>query len=664
MADLTKLSDDDLMALKSGDLAKVSDAGLMALKGAPAPNKAKEFGKKYGDARERGVLSALQGPTFGFIDEIAGGIGGVTGMLQGKPFGESYRETRDVVRGMNEKYKDDFPIGAPATQVMTSMATAPLFKAKAAAGLLPSTLQATGTGAASGALSGLGESTAEDLTGMATDTLKSGVAGGAMGSLGNLGMAAVGAGGRNVVQRVAGADKLPVLLGGSGVLNAAKRSADKEAQAKIVEALVRDSNVPGSAVSQALAHKVTLGPEARMVDAGGQNTRQLLDTMATLPGRTKQTVEQAIRERQAGRAGRLMGSAEGALKTGGRKFTETIDELTRVRSQNAGPLYKALDGVNVTIDDDAAKLLARAGGLDAEARKLYRAQTGQDVGSLAELKTGDSVPFSLLDTLKQTLYDAASSAKREGKNKMGAAWDDVRVQLTDKLDDMSPKMDGASVYKLARDEFAGKSQLIDAAETGRKAIRGDLFDLKDAMRGMGKSEIDAFRIGAVESLREKTGRQAGQTELLNMWKEPATRERLQAVFGKDYRQFAAAVAGEARLKGMEGIGRGSQTTSRLYGIGDMDMSPISDAATMAASVSHGNIPGMLTSGMNLMRSVKTPEPVRDRMGALLLSRDPNELRALGPLLDQVNSARASKAAAMGLLGGQAGSGMIGGLLSQ
>ena len=34
--DLTKLSDDDLMALKGGDLTKMSDAGLMSLKGAPA----------------------------------------------------------------------------------------------------------------------------------------------------------------------------------------------------------------------------------------------------------------------------------------------------------------------------------------------------------------------------------------------------------------------------------------------------------------------------------------------------------------------------------------------------------------------------------------------------------------------------------------------------
>ena len=34
-ADLSKLSTEDLMALKSGDLSKVSDEGLLHLKGAP-----------------------------------------------------------------------------------------------------------------------------------------------------------------------------------------------------------------------------------------------------------------------------------------------------------------------------------------------------------------------------------------------------------------------------------------------------------------------------------------------------------------------------------------------------------------------------------------------------------------------------------------------------
>ena len=54
--DLSKLSDADLMALKSGDLTKVSDAGLMALKGDAAPQAvAQSAPAQSGDFLRRGM---------------------------------------------------------------------------------------------------------------------------------------------------------------------------------------------------------------------------------------------------------------------------------------------------------------------------------------------------------------------------------------------------------------------------------------------------------------------------------------------------------------------------------------------------------------------------------------------------------------------------------
>jgi hypothetical protein len=53
-----------------------------------------------------------------------------------------------------------------------------------------------------------------------------------------------------------------------------------------------------------------LGPEAAVADAGGENTRQLLDVLTTLPGRTKDRAQIFIHDRQAGRAGRLVGAAD------------------------------------------------------------------------------------------------------------------------------------------------------------------------------------------------------------------------------------------------------------------------------------------------------------------------------------------------------------------
>lgn len=114
-------------------------------------------------------------------------------------------------------------------------------------------------------------------------------------------------------------------------------------------------------------------------------------------------------------------------------------------------------------------------------------------------------------------------------------------------------------------------------------MTGDVMDINQAVRGFTQSETDAFRIGALQSLREKTGTESGQTSLLKMWKEPATQGRLREVFGNDYRTFASAVAKEARLKGLESTGRGSQTAARLAGTADLDVAPLSQAAAAVAS---------------------------------------------------------------------------------
>jgi len=115
----------------------------------------------------------------------------------------------------------------------------------------------------------------------------------------------------------------------------------------------------------------------------------------------------------------------------------------------------------------------------------------------------------------------------------------------------------------------GPSQLLGSAELGRKAMRDDVFDVASAVKSMSQSELEAFRVGALQALREKAGTQGGQANLLKMWMEPATQQRLKVIFGNDYRTFAANVAKEARMKGLETVGRGSQTAARQSGLGDL-----------------------------------------------------------------------------------------------
>lgn len=624
-------------------------------------------GRKESSPVLRGVNSALSGPTFGFWDELAGAISAPVKTLQnGKSLGENYRAARDYVRGIQDQYKEDFPVGSVLTQAAASAPLGavgrlarPMFGATQAAPILSggkTIANAAVSGGISGALGGAGDSTEEDLMGVGKDALWGGIKG------------AGTAGGLSAVSQGGGA----MFRTGNALLRPNSDGARNYAQAKVAEAIARDARgdlfTQGTAnpVNQAAARLNKLGSEARVVDAAGQNTRQLLDTLSTLPGRTKDATEAAIRSRQAGRGDRLWSDANAALGTNWRDVGETLTRLDTQRKTAAQPFYDVLQGVSVSVDDDVARLLTQTRGIHGEAEKLWRLQTGQDL-NLGSLTKGQQVPFQVLDTLKQSLYDAASAAKRQGSNKMGLALDDVRQSLTNKLDDLAPKTQtGESVYRLAREAYAGPSQLMDAAEIGTTAMTAPLSALRESMRGMTASERDAFRVGALQSLMEKTGTQSGQTSITKMWMERNTQDRLRLIFDNDYRAFAAAVAKETRLKGLDSVGRGSQTASRLYGAGDLDVSPIADAGQLIGGIGSGSPTPILTGAVNLWNRVKTPEPVRDAMGQMLLSQGQQGRRVLNnlaPTINRINTSRARQSALFGLYGDDAFNGAYGGLLA-
>lgn len=619
---------------------------------------------------EKGFLTAMQGPTMGFYDELAGAVAApIKAVTEGVPLSQAYQEQRDIIRGAVGSYSKENPWTATGLQAGASLPTvmlsAPARATQAVSrtvmpaveavspklaqfgryltqapeagnvmGLGQRMAQAGASGVGYGAIGGLGSSEGETVGEIAKDVGKSAAIGGVVGPVSQPVMAVLGAGGRQVTARVSSS------------------KAAEYAQQKVAEALLRDTppDLLQSALTMSQTRMSKLGREARLADVGGANMRQLLDTLATLPGETKQALERAIRERQAGRAGRLVSAADEALGTQGSQFQQSIDNFSELRRIESRPFYNAIDQAVIQVDEPLMKLLKRSENLQGAAELLYRTKTGQTI-DLSKLQPGQPVPMNVLDTLKQSLYDSAQSLKRSGSSQQANAYDDVRQELIKALSDRSPKVGGKSAYAQAMEKWAGPSQMMDAAELGRKAMTGDIINFKQELRGLTQSELDAFRIGALQALRQKTGTEAGQTSLLKMWKEPATQERLKAVFGNDYRQFAAAVAKEARLKGLESAGRGSQTAARAAGMADLDVAPVMQAGQAVAT---GNVPGMVTSAQSLLGQVRTPEAVRNQMGRILLSREQQKLLDLSESIRKMNEARARAAGTGGYIGGQTG----------
>ncbi|MFM2086311.1 MAG: hypothetical protein RLZZ237_1180, partial [Pseudomonadota bacterium] len=327
------------------------------------------------------------------------------------------------------------------------------------------------------------------------------------------------------------------------------------------------------------------------------------------------------------------------------------------------PLYAQLRRTDIAPDPALRELMKNADDLGVTALGKEIAMARQQPFTIdanpARWNMGD------LDHVKQGIDQVLSSRKAQladGKlSPLGAAYMELKNNLLRYLDDatINPTT-GQSLYANARRTYAAPSELIDASNAGKAAINQGEAAINTVTRGMSDNQLQAFRIGAFDGLREKLGNQGGRTEVMSMWKNPSMQERLRAVFGSEraYREFSADVAREARLRPLQAIGGNSKTAERLGAMGDMDMSPMKDAAGAVAGAKSGNILAAIGSTKNAWNRVATPEGVRNQMGQMLLSHGPaaqQEMNALAALVQRINDQNLQLSTRVGVLGGVAGS---------
>ena len=571
-------------------------------------------------------LAAAQGLTFNFAPKIAGvGAAGLDILQRGTEANptEAYANTRDYVKGVNEQFRETNPKTAFASEMvgglpllltplgMTSKA-AQTAEALSAAQKMAMAAKMAGT---QGTISAVGASDINPVTNpteYAQDIAKkAAIASASGGVLSGMGQGVYNVG-SNVAQRY-----IP-------------ESAKDAARIKLAQALERGSSGDGSnSVLNRVQREMGLNPNVSIAQAGGPSALGQLDVLASMPGQAKTLVERRIREQQMFRPERLVNAADEALGTQGKGFTATLEALDAVKKATSAPLYKQLENVSVKIDPDLQSLIQASTSAHGKAELLTELNRQLPL-DISKLKAGDDVPLKVLDVVKQSLYDMGESARGEfGKaTNTSRAYDDLRVALTKKLEALSPADKNGSIYRQALDAYAGPSQLSNAVVKGRTAMKQDDIALSDLMGNMSKSELEAFRIGALQSLKEKVGTEAGQTSLLKMWKEPSTSNRLKEIFGDNYQRFAQDVSKEARLKPLEQVGRGSGTFSRLAGAEDLGVMPTTMAAGKAvANVATGSPMAAAGEAVNVKNRIgqvinQMPEATRNELAKMLLMRGP------------------------------------------
>jgi len=554
----------------------------------------------------QGALTAAQGATFNFADEMAGLIN---------------PQYRDVVRGATQQFAQDYPMGSAGLELAGGLATAPftgplsLGRGIATTGKV---LRTAGDLAAQGALSGAGAADEGD-------RLFGAAQGAAVGTVLGGGANVAGRAIRSGIVKPAMSrlpDKAmkiaPETLGDYNVRPDYARERLAELLERDAQARIMTGVEPGQEAVMGARRLRKLGPEAPIASAGG-NTLAEIDMLANLPGTAGRRLGMQQRRVAKERGDAITKTAERATGVMQSADDELIS-LAKRQADAAGPLYNKLRTVTFPIDDELQSILGRA-RLDLGAAQRTATRRGEPQVALRQLKKGDQFPFAAADQLKRTLWDKAKVAKRAGKNNEAADLDRLRLDLVKKLDSLSPD------YAKAREAFAGFGELETAVELGQDSLSETAESLSKLTKEMTPSELEAFRVGAVDSLRQVAGSQSGQTRLLNMYKEPELQGKLRAIFGNDFREFQRTILAQEELKKLERIGgdRNSLTFKRLAQAQDQkdtfDFVQASQAATNPVGFVQGLQQKITQYGM--------PEQQRNRLAQLLMLRDQpaqNELR--------------------------------------
>ena len=613
----------------------------------PEKSEAYRAGERMSTAG-RALVNTAQGTLMNFAPRI-GGVGAaavdkLTGRNPGVPFEALRQGYTDVLRGASDSFSDQYPMPSVGLQVAGSLplafASIPL---KAGATALQRLSAAAKFGAGAGAVSSAGASA--DLTDpSAAGAIGLGAAvGGALGPAMSIAGAGAGATYRNVASRFN------------------KGSAQDYAMGRVANAFLQDSKPGANTLDDARAQLATLGREARIADLGGgegQNARGLLDTMATLPGATKNDAAGAWRSRQESRPDRLFDAAGTATGANGRRLFGTIDDLVTQRKTDSGPLYDQVRGINVPVDGTLMELV------DTAARSGF-------IGKAAKSAMLEKLPFTLrqgatehsmrdLDLIKRAVDDKIGAARRAGK-------DDTVRSLQIYKDRLVDHLDGATggVYAQARAAYAGPSAMKDAAEYGRTFLNGNIIpdQVRADLAKMSASERDSFMVGVNEALRLKSGAQAGQTELMGLYKNRNLQDRLRAVFPDEqtYKAYTKSLAGEERMNRLNSVGRGSQTASRQAALDDETGALLSTMGDIAAAKT-GSPSAMVSLVRNMYGRAAMPAPVRDEIGRLMLRQGDDAAQTLGDMSKYIETEaarRARSASRAGMTGALTGNGLLG-----
>lgn len=393
-------------------------------------------------------------------------------------------------------------------------------------------------------------------------------------------------------------------------LQGGETAADR-ADVKVLEALTAKGQTLDT-VEQAARATAGRGKPVALVDVGGRRAQRLARGART--GTGGEVLDEVLGARAAAQPQRLVEDVEGVFGTR-LGIPQRLDELIAARKAAADPAYQAARAAGVEVRPESREQVAT---LQRILTKPQFRQVYQQARALADLED-DALPeifeeaadgtvrlatipdVRTLDYLKRGV-DAV--IERGGAQGTGLARDEARVlrrRLNEVLavyDDLVPE------YGAARRTFAGAKALETAFRAATEGtdellesrltpfMQASADDVRAALARMTPGEADAYRQGAVESIRRTLdGMEDGRDQVRKLFGTPAMRDKLRAIFPDEasWNDFTARMGDERTMRGSFDFLRGnSQTADKL-----VDMAEASDAGAMITGNGGGFVRGLV-----------------------------------------------------------------------
>ena len=685
---------------KYAELASGHSSGKYAELAAQAPkfNKDEQRGRELPSPLQGGI-SAISNGLMGFGDEAYGALGGLGAAVTGNDIKQAYLENRDLIRGAQKQYAQDYPVTNAVTGIM---AGAPLMafnpvkaaqlpqattKMEAAFNAAKLAAQSAKTGAVYGGLYGLGSSEADTVGGVARDVGTNAAIGGAVGGVAQPIISGVSGLGKNLAIRAFGNVKNTGSInqaGGqtgainpiSGVVDKSQEWIKRQGDAKVAEAigqtgralnrnprfLPNGEEIPYTTQLAEKVDKMPVGTPLAALNGAKSNELRSLDAVSLLSGRTAPVVAK-VQDRLIDTASkRFLNGVNKVMGNGSPDFNKSINALEQKASTESKPFYDVLENVNVPIDDEIRSLVSRANSFVSEANSISRIK-GDDFSDIRKMVKADSgateIPLMRLELLKRAMSDAEGELVRAGKGYKPKVIGDLRRDLMAKLEQSSPTTpEGESVYRLANSKFGEPTRLIKQVEEGANIFKKNHMDIRDERALLNAPELEAYNIGVFRALEEKLGSPSGRNFLTDITKNRNTAKALYETLGHDkYRQLVKMLKGEKTLKSIYTVNTGSQTAGREAALSELGLDPLKDAGESVAHLMGGSPITAMGKAGQFWNKISTPEQVRDYMGKqyLLTGKESQEyLKTLGDLMKQIEAKKTQRATATGTLGGLGG----------